>query len=112
MMAKTSPINTKNAAILRALQHLSPEQRRLVISKGDKSLIKCIAECALNVLKGNVSINKSHKKKLRNYAAHLRKLTSKKRTLQGRKKIIVQKGGGLLTALLPVLATVLAQYIK
>lgn len=112
MMAKRSPINSKNAAILRALHHLTPEQRRLVICKADKSLIHCISECILNVLRGNVTINKSQKKNLKKHAIHLRKLTSRKSTLQGRKKIIVQNGGGLLAALLPVLATVLTQIIK
>ena len=75
-----------------------------VIHSSDKDLVKCICECALNILQGNIPISQKEKKsKLQKHKSDLRRLASDKPLTE--KKRIIQKGNGFLPMLLgPVLA--------
>lgn len=107
--AVRQPICKKHADILRALCHLNTNQRASVLEKADSKLVKCIVECALNILKGNVPVNQAQKSKLKKHAPILRNLVSKG-SLKSKKKIIVQQGGSFLPALLlPIVTTVLTE---
>lgn len=109
-MAKKGPVSEKHAAILKALQYLNAEQRKSILKKADTSFIKCLVECVLNTLNGNIPIDKSCKIKLRKYIKNLRRLTNNRGTWKAKKRIIVQQGG-MLNALLPIIASVLSAYI-
>jgi len=63
--------------------------------------IKCICECVKNVLVGNVSLSKEHKRRLKRHKHSLRKLVLKK-TTQAEKKRLVQSGGFLGALLGPI----------
>ena len=74
-----------------------------VIHSSDKELVKCICECVLNVLQGNIPVSQKEKSKLQKYKSDLRSLASDKPLTE--KKRIIQKGNGFLPMLLgPVLA--------
>lgn len=102
----------KYADILRALYHLNKNQRTAVLQKADTKLLRYIIECAINILGGRVSITKNHKARLRRHAPTLRKLANPSENFINKKKIIVQRGGNFLPALLaPLITTVLANLI-
>ena len=106
------PFSRKHAEILRALYHLNAEQRTALLRKADKKLVRYICECALNLLYGGFSLSKNQKSSLRKHRNFLRQLADPSRNLDSKKKIIVQKGGGFLTALLaPLIGTVLASLV-
>lgn len=97
-----------NADLLRALTNMSPSRRKLFLKSADKELIQVICECALNTLKGNVPLKTCQKKTLSRYKHTLRKLVKRKCGWRQKRKFIVQKGGGLLPALMiPVIGAVL-----
>lgn len=106
-----SPICKKHIAILQALQHLNQEQRQALLRKADPGIIRCICECALNVLCGNVPLKGSQRKKLRRHAPILRRLASKKSSWRSKKRFVVQSGGFLPLLLAPILGTLLSNLI-
>lgn len=111
MSKKKCPVRKKEADFLRALYLLDEEQRLLLLRRASPNLIKCICECALNILLGNVPLKSHEKTRLRKHADVLRKLADK--TKRNKKKIILQKGRGcfLPSLLLPVVTTVLSNLL-
>ena len=92
----------RNAAILRLLQKLKPSTARAVMKEASPDLIKALCECTLNILKGNIKLTTTQKKKLARYKNILRILAVKRTSLKKRKTIL--QSGGLIGALLsPVL---------
>lgn len=53
--------NKKQTIILRALQYLNKEQREADLRKGDSRTTRCICECALYILRGNVLLKAEEK---------------------------------------------------
>lgn len=111
MAADGSPICKKHIAILHALQHLNKEQREAVLRKADSRIIRCICECALNVLRGNVPLKSCQRRKLRRHAPALRRLATNKGSWKSKKRFVVQSGGFLPLLLAPILGTVLSNLI-
>lgn len=101
----------KHTAILQALYHLTSEQRIALLQKADLKLVKCICECALNILRGNVPLKQTHKQRLKRYACILRRLANKNNSLKKKKRLIIQRGGFLPLLLAPILGTVLSHLI-
>ena len=101
------PIGKKYIALLEALRHSDKNQRLALLRSADEKLIKYICECALNVLKGVMTIKETQKQKLKKYKTTLRKLLKKpahKNSWKGKKRYLVQKGGSFLPFLLtPIL---------
>lgn len=65
----------------------------------------CICDCANNILKGNVPLNKEQYRYLQKYRCTLRQLSNKKLKIKDRKDILVNQRGGFLPSLLiPVLS--------
>ena len=107
------PFNTKTLDILKALRHFNKEQRKCFLQKADKSLIKSICECVLNILKGNVKLTKSQTKNLKRHARLLRKLCCKNDNWSHKKTLIVQSGGGFLLPLLtPIFSALLSSVLN
>ena len=71
------PIGKKYIALLEALRHSDKNRRLALLRSADKKLIQYICECALNVLKGVVTIKETQKQKLKKYKRTLRKLVKK-----------------------------------
>lgn len=104
--------NRKDAIILKALFHLNNKQRKALLETADSKLVRHICECALNVLIGNVPLQKTQKSRLRRHANTLRKLAEPSVSLSKKKKIIVQRGGFLPALLAPIIGTLLASIIS
>ena len=97
----------KKAHVLTALAKSDPRVRQAILLGFDKELIKCISECALNILKGNVPLKPNEKKALGKYKNKLRQIVDKKTSLK-KKHSIIQKGGFLPLLLAPLLSSVIA----
>ena len=70
-----------------------------ILKRGKRDLILAINECVLNTLNGNVELTKKEREKLEKFKYSLRKLL-KKKSIQYKKKILLQEGG-FLQVLLP-----------
>lgn len=99
----------KNLPILKTLANAPPKLRRAILENGSLQLIKAIVECIENVLKGNISLEPACLKKLKKHKVALRKVSRAPNKLSQKKKVIIQKGGGFLPALLIPVITVLAE---
>lgn len=108
----------KQVAVLNALCHANDEQRKALLRTADKALVRCICECALNVLHGTVDIKHSHKHRLSKHKHVLRKITNNGSTKQkggggnwkSKKRVIVQSGGAFLPLLLaPIVGTLVSK---
>jgi len=100
---------------LHALKGARPKLRRAIIANSDKELLNSISECALKVLRGNVKLSVSKKRKLRKFKRQIRTVVDKRVPLAPKKKLIIQRGGfivPLLTAELPTLATLIYDHFK
>ena len=100
-----------NLPYLQVLAKSKPKIRKVIIEHGPSDVILCICECTVNVLKGTVPISVNQKRQLSRYKKHLRALANKKISRAKKKKILNQKGGNLLTALLPPVLTVLGSLL-
>ena len=90
---------------LQVVDRSKPKVRKVKIEHGPSDVIVCICECSINVLKVTVPVSASQKRLLSRYKKHLRALANKKIS-QAKKKLLNQKGGNLLTALLPPVISV------
>lgn len=93
----------KNVPYLHVLARGSPTQRQGVLKGANTDLVKCLCECALNILKGNVPLSAAHKRKLKTQKKSLRLLSNKKVSIVRKKKLINQKGGFISAIAAPVL---------
>lgn len=100
MAAKSCPITDKQAEILRSLAYLPKVERWALLRQIDLKLIRCICECAYNVLRGNVPLTKEQKAHLKKHVTQLRKLVRKGEKIENKRKIIQRGGGVLLPAIL------------
>ena len=84
----------KNIALSHAVHHANNRQRKVIIGDANKSLIRCICECALNILSGRIKLDGKRKNKLAKYKHTLCKLvksTKNKVEKRGKKKIWLKK---------------------
>lgn len=93
-----------NKRVLQFLAKSTPIQRKAILQKADKGLVNGICECVHNILRGNVQLNKRQKSKLRKHKNVLRTLVNNK-SLNSKKRILIQKGGTLLPLILTPLLT-------
>ena len=103
----------KHLVLLGALSHCDDGQRTAILRAADKSFVKCICECALNVLQGVVKLRDCEKKQLYKHKTVLRKLINRKSNSENwktKKRTIVQSGGSFLPALLaPIIGTLISK---
>ena len=98
----------KHTPLLKALASTTPAVAKEIIEEGDKDLINTLCECGYNVLKGNVPLTPSQKKRLQRHKYTLRALVGNKRKSLQYKKELLQKGGFLGALLAPLIGTVLS----
>ena len=96
----------KHAEILCVLSKSSPSVTKKLIASADRSLLKTLGECSLNVLKGVIPLTPLQKKRLRRYKTTIR-LVSKKSTNHTRRRALLQRGGFVPLLLKTVLPFVL-----
>ena len=90
----------------------SPKYRKELLRHADNEFIKCICQCSKKVLNGTIPITSKEKRKLRKYKKVLRRLNSAKKSISGKRKVIVQSGGGFLLGLIPAVIGALASLIR
>lgn len=109
-----NPFGHKNSILLQALLHTTDEQRKALIKHADKSLIRNICECSLNILNGNIPLKDKEKRILRRHRKVLHKLIDPRcKCLKRKKKIINQAGGSLLRYILqPILTAFVIKFLS
>lgn len=94
------------------LKILGKSRKKVAILKDcPNSLIKSVCECVLNLLSGNIPITGLQKKKLVPYKRTLRRLSDKKVPLFKKRRILIQKGEGFLSILIPAAVSLLSSVI-
>lgn len=94
------------------LKILGKSRKKVAILKNcPNSLIKSVCECVLNLLSGNIPITRRQKNKLIPYKRTLRRLSDKKIPLFKKRRILVQKGEGFLSILIPAAVSLLSSII-
>ena len=102
-----------NLAYVQILAKCKPKIRKAIIDHGPADVLMCVCECCYNLLKGTVPLTPSQKRRLSRYKEHLRALADKKVSRVKKRRILNQKGGNLLAALLPPVLSVLGSlFIK
>ena len=96
----------KQAPVLLALTKGDPSVRKAILRGADKELLRCISECALNILNGNVPLKPAERKALKKHKNKLRRIVDKKTSLKKKQKIV--QSGGFLPLLLGPLLSVIA----
>jgi len=90
---------------LKLLHKSTPAYRKTLLEGAPHKLIVLLANCALNILRGQVLLTKQQKTKLQQHKGNLRNLADKKKSVDSKKKIL-QKGG-FLPLLIPLLGPLL-----
>lgn len=86
--------------------------RKDLLKKLPNSCIKTICECVLNALKGNIPLSEHQQRKLASHKKVLRILAFKKIPIIKKRKLIVQRGGGFLSFLIPAAITAISTLIN
>lgn len=97
----------KHSDVLKVLLKASKKQRKAILGVADREWIEAICECALNILKGNVTLSPSQKTKLSPYKSHLRTLSSRNVSLNKKRGLLSQRGGNWLKFLIGPIIKVL-----
>ena len=84
---------------LQILAKSAPKLRKIL--NVPEIVITAIYECCLNTLKGVIPLTPRQKRRLAPYKIHLRALANRKVSRKRKKTFLTQRGGSLLTALLP-----------
>ena len=98
--------------MLKVLAKCDSKLRKSILQKASSSLLRSLCECSLNVLKGNVKLTSTQKKKLSRHRHKLRTLADRKVSNKRKKQLMIQQGGFLGALLTPVLATLAGLLFK
>ena len=109
MVKPTIKSRSESQDLLRVLGHCQPKIRNAILKNCENDLI---CDCVYNVVKGNVpGLTQEKVNKLARHKTSLIKLTQKI-PVKEKRKILVQKGGGFLPLLLPLVAPVIAEAVS
>jgi hypothetical protein len=96
-------INKNNICFLQKLVAASPKSRKEFIANADKEKILCICEIFMNLLDGNIPLDTEVKSKLKKHKHVIRFVKSRKPSIDLKRKVLIQKGGALISALVPAM---------
>lgn len=99
----------KDVEYLKLLQ--KSREKSKILKNCSNCMIKTICECVLNLLKGNLPISKRAKTQLTPFKKTLRTLAQKRVPLYRKRRLLIQKGDGFLSFLIPTALTVLSSLI-
>ena len=97
----------RQAPILKVLAKADPHICQAILKGAPNDLLKCLSECAYNILRGNVKLKPAEKARLTKYKQKLRKVADEKSSLKEKQKVL-QTGGFLPALLAPLLTSVIA----
>lgn len=92
----------RNITYLDVLAKAKPATRKAIVHNADKDLITCLCECALNILNGNIPLDRNQFNRLKKHQEKIRLIASKNLKHTDRKEII-QNGGFLPALIAPIL---------
>ena len=96
-----------NKVFLQMLMKSNPKYRKSLLSGAPPEIIHLLGECALNILKGTVTLTKKEKTELRKHKKNLGKLANPSVSNKTKKKV-VQKGGSMVPVMIkPVLKAII-----
>jgi hypothetical protein len=99
--------------VLKKLARCCGKQHCKLVHAGGDELLKCLSECAYNVINKNVPLNDAQLNKLSKHKKIVRELACRKSTLKSkRRKVLNQKGGFLLALLAPVITALVEHLIQ
>ena len=112
MVKPTIKSNSESQDLLRVPSHCKPKIRNAILKNCENDLIHIICNCVYNVVKGDVpDLTQEKVNKLACHKTSLIKST-KKVPIKEKRKILVQKGGGFLPFLLPLVAPLIAKAVS
>ena len=112
MIKPTIKSNSESQDLPRVLGHCQPKLRNAILKNCENDLIRIICDCVYNVVKGNIpGLTQEKVNKHARHKTSLIKLT-KKDPIKVKRKIPVQKGGGFLPFLLPLVAPLIAKAVN
>lgn len=97
--------------LLRALNLMSPRQRRAFFELASIKQMRIFEEACYNLVKNKNITQKDIKLLAKKYGPIIKVLAQKKFSVKAKKSILTQKGG-FLSALLPVLASIVTSLIS
>ena len=83
-----------------------------IIKHAPTDLVTAISEIVLNLIKGVIKLTAHQNKRLSRYKKELLALAKKKVPLGKKRKILVQKGGGVVSILVPLALSLLSSKLK
>ena len=103
MVKPTIKSSSESQDLLRVPSHCKPKIRNATQKNSKNDLIHITCDCVYNVVKGNVpGLTQEKVNKLARHKTSIIKVTNKV-PIKEKRKILVQKGGGFLPFLLPLL---------
>ena len=92
----------KHAGLLNLLNKADPKLKKVLLKHHcTNDFIRCVADCCLNIIKGNVPLTPKQLKLLSSKKQVVRTLAAKKISLKKKKRIV--QSGGFLGAILPAI---------
>ena len=101
---KMSVVVRRALPLLKTLVDAKPKLKKAIIKYTSPDLVMAISEIALNMLKGIIKLTPQQKHRLSRYKKEFRSLAKKNVSVDKKRKLLVQKGGGAGLALLLPLA--------
>ena len=109
-ISKMSAVVRRALPLLKTLVDANPKLKKAIIKYASPDLVMAISEIALNMLKGVIKLTPQQKQRLSRYKKEFRSLAKKNLSVNKKRKILVQKGGGAgLAVLLPLALSLLAR---
>lgn len=101
-----------NRHFLYILRDSKPKLRKAVFENADNGLITTINEIVLNTLNGNSPVNKKTKQNLKKYKKEMRCLICPKKSVNSKRKLLIQKGGFIPALLASLLTGVVGKILE
>ena len=112
MVKQTIKSSSEIQYLLKVLSHCKPKIKNAILKNCVNDLIHIICDCVYNVVEGNVpGLTQEKVNKLARHKRSLIKL-NKKVPIKEKRKILVQKSGGFLPFLLPLVAPLIAKAVS
>ena len=112
MVKPTIKSSSESQDLLGVVSHCKPKIRNAILKNCENDLIHIICDYVYNVVKGDVpGLTEEKVNELAPHKTSLIKLT-KKVPIKEKRKILVQKGGGFVPFLLPLVAPLIAKAVS
>ena len=112
LSCKMSAVVKRALSLLKVLVDATPKLKKAIIKHAPTDLVTAISEIVLNLIKGVIKLTAHQKKRLSRYKKELLALAKKKVSLGKKRKILVQKGGGVVSILVPLALSLLSSKLK